>query len=121
MIFLNSASSAAALVFYLPCVCTHTDTEGNQRKVRVWNILKSLEKNTIFNEHPVCTLDYMYLLSFIKKKWLFVFFKSISLKHISRFIPLGNVDVRDPEKMRMRHVLQIIRLMAASFTWEVCA
>ena len=24
--FLNSASSAAALVFYLPGVCTHTDT-----------------------------------------------------------------------------------------------
>ena len=30
VIFLNSASSAAALVFYLPCVCTHTDTEGKQ-------------------------------------------------------------------------------------------
>ena len=27
VIFLNSASSAAALVFYLPGVCTHTDTE----------------------------------------------------------------------------------------------
>ena len=54
MIFLNSASSAAALVFYLPCVCTHTDTEGKQRKARVWNILKSSEKNTIINEHPVC-------------------------------------------------------------------
>ena len=36
VIFLNSASSAAALVFYLP-----GDTEGKQRKVRVWNILKS--------------------------------------------------------------------------------
>ena len=53
MIFLNSASSAAALVFYLPGVCTHTDTEGEQRKTRVRNILKSLEKNTILNEHPV--------------------------------------------------------------------
>ena len=53
MIFLNSAGSAAALVFYLPGVCTHTDTEGKQRKPRVWNILKSSEKNTIFNEHPV--------------------------------------------------------------------
>ena len=30
VIFLNSASSAAALVFYLPGVCTHTDTEGKQ-------------------------------------------------------------------------------------------
>ena len=54
VIFLNSASSAAALVFYLPGVCTHTDTEGeHQRKARVRNILKSLEKNTIFSEHPV--------------------------------------------------------------------
>ena len=44
MIFLNSASSAAAVVFYLPGVCTHTDTEGKQRKTRVRNILKSLEK-----------------------------------------------------------------------------
>ena len=53
MIFLNSVSSAAALVFYLPGVCTHTDTEGKQRKARVRNIIKSLEKNTIFNEHPL--------------------------------------------------------------------
>ena len=53
MIFLNSASSAAALVFYLPGVCTKTDTKGKQRKARVRNILKSLEKNTLFNEHPV--------------------------------------------------------------------
>ena len=42
--FPNSGSSAAALVFYLPGVCTHTDTEGKQRKTRVRNILKSLEK-----------------------------------------------------------------------------
>ena len=51
VIFLNYASSAAALVFYLPGVCTHTDTVGKQRKARVRNILKSSEKNT--NEHPV--------------------------------------------------------------------
>ena len=44
VIFLNSASSAAALVFYLPGVCTHTDTKGKQRKARVRNILKSSEK-----------------------------------------------------------------------------
>ena len=53
MIFLNSASSAAALVFYLPVACTHTDTEGKQRKARVRNILKSLDKNTIIKEHSV--------------------------------------------------------------------
>ena len=44
VIFLNSASSAVALVFYLPGVCTHTDTERKQRKARVWNILKSSGK-----------------------------------------------------------------------------
>ena len=53
MIFFNSVSSAAALVFYLPGVCTHTDIEGKQRKARVRNIFKDSEKNTIFNEHPV--------------------------------------------------------------------
>ena len=53
MIFRNSASSAAALVIYLPGVCTYTDTEGKQRKARVWNILEFSEKNTIFNEDPV--------------------------------------------------------------------
>ena len=41
VIFQNSASSAPVLVFYLPGVCTHTDTEGKQRKARVWNISKS--------------------------------------------------------------------------------
>ena len=44
MIFLNSASSAAALVFYLPGVRTHTDTEGKQRKARVRHIFKKSEK-----------------------------------------------------------------------------
>ena len=43
-IFLHSTSSAAAPVFYLPGVCTHTDTEGKQRKTRVRNILISSEK-----------------------------------------------------------------------------
>ena len=53
MIFLNSASSAAALVFYMPGVCTHTDTEGKQRKARVRYIFKNWEKNTIFHKHSV--------------------------------------------------------------------
>ena len=30
VIFLNSGRAAAALEFYLPGVCTHTDTEGNR-------------------------------------------------------------------------------------------
>ena len=54
--FLNSASSAAALVFDLP-LCTHTDTEGKPREARVQNIYiyisKSSKKNTIFYEYPV--------------------------------------------------------------------
>ena len=44
VIFLNSANSAAKLVFYLPGVCTHTETEEQQRKARVQNILKSSKK-----------------------------------------------------------------------------
>ena len=44
---MNSASFAVALVFYLPGVCTHTDTEGKQSP-------ENMLKNTIFNEHPVC-------------------------------------------------------------------
>ena len=55
MIFLNSGSSAAALVFYLPSVCTHIDAEGKQRKARVWNIFKNSAKtqylmNTMYIE-----------------------------------------------------------------------
>ena len=87
MIFPNSASSAAALVFYLPGVCTNIDTEGKQRKARqtqylmntlyvfctrfffaqpiaaeCWrgrggNLLRILEKSTLFNEHPVVLWD----------------------------------------------------------------
>ena len=41
-------------------MCTHTDTERKQRKARVRNILKSSEKNTIFDEYPVpkiCPFD----------------------------------------------------------------
>ena len=44
VIFLNSASSAAMLVFYLPGVRTHTDNEGKQRKARVPNIFLKIEK-----------------------------------------------------------------------------
>ena len=42
--FLNSASSAAAMLSYLPGVYTHTDTKGKQRKARVRNILKIFGK-----------------------------------------------------------------------------
>ena len=48
VIFLNPASSAAALVFDLP-LCTHTVTEGKQSP----EYIKNLQKNTIFIQQPV--------------------------------------------------------------------
>ena len=44
MIFLNSASSATVLVFYLPGVCTHTDTEGKTEKGQSQEYFKIFEK-----------------------------------------------------------------------------
>ena len=59
MIFLNIASSAAALVFYLPGVCTHADTKGIQtEKYQSPQYSKFFGKNTIFNEHPVAFTEY---------------------------------------------------------------
>ena len=48
-----SATSAAALVFYLLGVCTHTDTEEKTEKGQSPEYFKIFGKNTIFNEHPV--------------------------------------------------------------------
>ena len=39
------------LVFYLPCVCAHTDNEGERPESGIF--LNLWKKNTIFNEHPV--------------------------------------------------------------------
>ena len=36
-------------MFYLPGVCTHTDTEGKQSP----EYLQKFGKHTIFNKHPV--------------------------------------------------------------------
>ena len=80
MIFLNSVSSTAALVFYLPGVCTHTDAEGKQRKARVRNILKSLDKNTIFNEHPVYVVLYM-----LPRKFSFFVLLSFVFFHVFKY------------------------------------
>ena len=44
VIFLNYASSAAALVFYLPGVITHTDTEGKTEKGQSQEYFKIFEK-----------------------------------------------------------------------------
>ena len=53
--------------WFSTCVCVHPLTpRGKQRKARVRNISKYLEKKTIFDEHPVAlgALRYIYL-SFI--------------------------------------------------------
>ena len=39
-------------MFYLPGLCTYTETEGKLKKARVGYILR-YSKNTIFNEHLV--------------------------------------------------------------------
>ena len=54
---LNSVSSAAALVFYLPGVCTHSDDEGKQRKAKVQNILKSSKKTQLLMNNLYLTLS----------------------------------------------------------------
>ena len=54
---MNSASSAAALVFDLT-LCTHTNTEGKPRERPESGIyFKIFEKYTIFNEHLVSTYE----------------------------------------------------------------
>ena len=59
MIFLNSASSVPALVFYLPGVCTHTDAEGKQSS----EYLKKKRKK--HNEHSASIpMSHNNLLSF---------------------------------------------------------
>ena len=85
MIFLNSASSAAALVFYLPfsgqsMKCTHRGkTERGQSTAY---ILKFSKKNTIFNEHPVEAssngICYNALTSFFFKVFRCVYFVSLA-------------------------------------------
>ena len=53
VIFLNSACSAAALVFYLPVVCTHTETKRKTEVDQSPEYSKIFGINTIFNEHHV--------------------------------------------------------------------
>ena len=76
MIFLNSVSSAAALVFYLPGVCTHTDTEGKQSQ----EYFKIFGKNTIFNEHPV--VFFLWFFSY----WLYVDVYYILSRYLSKLL-----------------------------------
>ena len=54
-------NSAAALMFFLPGVCTHTDTEGKKRKARVLNILKykktQYSMNTLYEAGVTTTCE----------------------------------------------------------------
>ena len=65
MIFLNSVSSAAALVFYLTALCTQTDIEGKQSS----EYFEIFGKNTIFNEHSVSPMMALSTL-FTCRHWL---------------------------------------------------
>ena len=85
MIFLNSVSSATALVFYLSGVCTHTETKGKQREARVRNILKSLA-NTIFNEHLVHIFFIYYVVSKLLR-WEFIKERFKEKRRKTRFQP----------------------------------
>ena len=59
MIFLNSASSAAALVVYLPGVCTHTDTEKGQSPgyFKIFGEKKIYLMNTLYFLKAVSVAD----------------------------------------------------------------
>ena len=84
MIFLNSASSAAALVFYLPGKLR----KGKLRKARVRNILKIFGKNTKFNEHPVPLLLMMY---FVCQR---IYYSSLSTFSLRRALLWGVANER---------------------------
>ena len=79
MIFLNSASSGAALVFYLPGVCTHRH-RWKIEKGKSPEYFKIFEKNTIFNEHPVC----LYIFKLLNSKYIH---SSFLTKQITRQRP----------------------------------
>ena len=64
MIFLNSASSAAALVFYLPALCTQTDTEGKQSSEYFEKFGK---KHNIYRTPCICLVKFGMLCGFFCK------------------------------------------------------
>ena len=62
MIFLNSASSAAALVFNLPGVCTHTNAQGKTEKGQSQEYFKIFRKKTpyLMNTLYMNTVNFAY-------------------------------------------------------------
>ena len=74
------SSSAAALVFYLPGVCTHWH-RGKTEKGQSPEHFKKFGKNTIFNEHPVAHISsYSYILCVHKYKYYICFSSNQSQK-----------------------------------------
>ena len=65
-IFLNSASSAAALVFYLPGVCTHTDAEKEKGQSPEYFKISGKKHNILWT--PCITLLKKYCCTFDQKQ-----------------------------------------------------
>ena len=61
MIFLNSASSAKALVLYLPFSGPNMKSSVHTERGQSTECILKSWKNTIFNEHPVYFADYVFL------------------------------------------------------------
>ena len=81
VIFLNSASSDAALAFYLPSCGLNVKSGGVHTmtprvKQSLGYILKSLKKNTIFNERPYVSMSgksYVYIyVSIYERDYVFM-------------------------------------------------
>ena len=110
MIFLNSVSSVAALLFYLPGVCTHTDTKG--KKIPEYS--KIFEKNKIFNEHSVCLNGAHHLIYIqIRITWL--------CTQKTYFILANNIDERPAIPWKLAHNIYLFPLkywwIASPWPW----
>ena len=78
VIFLNSASSAVALVFYLP-VCRGKTVKGKSPEY-----FRIFEKNTIFIEHPVHALNLSSFNPFLVEFAIIVPYVSIQVRQKAR-------------------------------------
>ena len=91
MIFLNSASSAAAPVFYLPGVCTHTLSPRENRERPESGIIFKNRKNTIFIEHPVALPS---LLISLFSRLITLSFRSVwKVAHIGSYCSLEHLCI----------------------------
>ena len=123
MIFLNYASSVAALVFHLPGMCTHTNTKGKQREARVRNIFQIFWKktqyllNTLYQKHKVKEEERKVLKGMTYRDATHLK-KSSTLNRVKRFLTLKQV--------LRSHMLDLIltgwvKLIPLSFSGESLA